>query len=168
MSTNRSRRTKRPSVLTDRAGPRWIVGALAAAVLVILPIVGSYKWSGTYYRAVAQEVDQIAVMTYDSMAPHPALYRLWLREQVRGIWGSLAGSDVQLLAGLSVSRENTFTHRPNAENMNSRLAGICAGLSAAAHTNHAIDGVALYASWEAEANDWAAWEAWLSAVPVSQ
>ena len=65
---------------------------------------------------VADRVDHIAVMSYDSFAFHPALYRLWMREQVRGITKSLAEADAELLMGLSVSRERTSTHRPRAEN----------------------------------------------------
>jgi hypothetical protein len=125
------------------------------------PIVGGYKWSAGYYQAVASQVDQIAVMTYDSFAPHPALYRLWLREQVRGLTKSLRGSNVELLLGLSVSRERTTTHRPNAENMKNGLAGICAGLSPSLKQRHPASGIAVYASWEATPQDWQLWEDWL-------
>jgi len=124
-----------------------------------LPFVEGFKWSGEYYRAVAERVDQIATMTYDSLTPHPALYRPWLREQVRGIGRSVADSEVDLLIGISVSRERTMTHKPSAENMRSGLAGISAGLKG---TECEVDGVAVYAAWEAESTDWQVWEAWLT------
>ena len=145
-----------PSRMLSVAGndwrPRWVNS---------LPVVGGYKWDGDYYRQVGQRVDQVAVMSYDSLMPHPALYRLWMREQVRGISKSLSGLETELLFGLSVSREETTTHRPQAENMGSGLAGICAGLSRPSKKSHAADGVAIYAAWEANEADWRLWQAWL-------
>ena len=91
--------------------------------------------------------------------PHPALYRSWLCEQVRGI-SSLASFDVELLFGASVSKEEIFTHRPSVENMQNGLTGICAGLSRATGNRGAV-GIAVYAAWGAEAADWEAWERWL-------
>jgi len=136
------------------AGAYWL-----PQVINDLPFVEGYRWSGAYYQAIADRVDQIATMTYDSLMPYPVLYRLWLREQVRGISVSLADEEVELLIGVSVSRENTVTHKPEVENMPSGLAGICAGKSMAGHP---IDGVAIYAAWEAEENDWQIWDNWLA------
>jgi hypothetical protein len=132
--------------------PRWIN---------VLPVVGGYKWDGSYYRQVAQRVDQIAVMSYDSLMPHPALYRLWMREQVRGISNSVSGLGTELLMGLSVSREETRTHRPDAENMASGLAGVCAGAARLSKASHPVDGVIIYAAWEADDSDWQVWRGWL-------
>ena len=143
-----------PSRVLSIAGNDWKPDLLDKA-----PIIGDYKWSGRYYREVADRVDQIAVMTYDSFAPHPALYRLWLRGQVKGIAKNLAASDVELLFGVSISRERTLAHRPNAENMSSGLAGICAGLARPTE-NHPVAGVAVYAAWEATQDDWQVWESW--------
>lgn len=126
-----------------------------------VPVVGGFRWDHRYYRAVASRVDQIAVMTYDSFLPHPALYRVWLREQVQAIGGNLSQSDVELLFGLSVSRERTVTHHPNAENMRSGLAGICAAVAGVAAPMQIADGVAVYAAWEAESEDWHLWETWI-------
>jgi hypothetical protein len=140
------------------AGSYWI-----PEVINQLPGIEGFKWDGEYYRAVAGRVDQIAVMTYDSVMPHPILYRLWLREQVRGIERSLDAANVELLFGLSVSREETFTHRPNAEDMQNGLAGICAG-SAGGEAARGADGVAIYAAWEADTEDWAIWESWTSSL----
>jgi len=134
------------------------------AALNKLPLVDGFKWSAGYYQAVANRVDQLATMTYDSVMPHPALYRLWLREQVREINKSLVGSDVDLLIGISISREHTTTHDPNAENMHNGLAGICASLSEL-EAEHIVDGVSIYASWEADTTDWQTWENWITASP---
>lgn len=126
-----------------------------------LPVVGGHKWSAEYMRAVARRVDQIVVMSYDSMMPTDWLYRFWMREQVRGITRSLADSKIELLFGISVSRESTFTHRPVAENLRSGLSGLCAGLTPSVTQHKAISGVAIYASWEANEGDWQVWHEWL-------
>ena len=70
------------------------------------------RWSAEYYRAVAARVDQVLAMTYDSYLPMPALYRLWLREQTRGLSDALRGSSAELLMGLSVSREEHSVASP--------------------------------------------------------
>ena len=143
-----------PGRILSVAGSYWLPKALNE-----LPFAEGFKWSGEYYGAVANQVDQIATMTYDSLMLHPVLYRLWLREQVRGIGRSLADSEVELLIGISVSRERTMTHRPNAENMQSGLVGTCAGFHSAGCK---AGGIAVYAAWEAEEVDWRIWETWLA------
>ena len=100
-------------------------------------------------------------MTYDSAMPHPALYRLWLREQVKGIGTGLQASETEILVGVSVARENTFTHNPFAENLTNGLSGICAGLEHRGQP-HSVNGVAIYAAWDADEEDWQAWEDWLN------
>ena len=93
-------------------------------------------------------------MTYDSLMPHPALYRLWLREQARVFDRAIGGTGAELLIGLSVSREHTSTHIPAAENVWSALAGACAYVR---RRDNDISGLALYAAWEATPQDWQLW-----------
>jgi hypothetical protein len=109
-----------------------------------LPAVGPVNWSAAYYRAVAGWVDQIALMTYDSMLPHPALYRQWARFQVITIGRALDGTGTDLLIGVPVSRERTATHRPEAESMASGLLGTIDGLNDGATPARAVTGVAIY------------------------
>lgn len=126
------------------------------------PVIDGYKWTGAYYQEVASHVDQIVVMSYDSIMPSAFLYRLWLAEQVKGISRSLARSNVELLMGLTVSREKTLTHRPAAENMLSGLRGICAARNEIFPEAHSVDGIAIYAEWEADEDDWHLWQEWVS------
>ena len=123
----------------------------------ILPIIHELRWTSSYYQNVGKRVDQIATMTYDSYTFHPALYRLWMREQVKGISGSLEDHDVELLIGISVSQEKTLSHRPSVESLGNGLAGLCAG----SIETKAVQGVAVYADWEfapAESKIWQAWQ----------
>jgi hypothetical protein len=122
----------------------------------ILPFISDFRWTSSYYQEVGQRVDQIATMTYDSYTFQPALYRIWLREQVKGISSSLENSDVELFIGISVSQEQTRSHQPAIENLANGLAGICAGLT----NQKTIQGIAVYADWEFSQSDWQVWQAW--------
>jgi hypothetical protein len=122
----------------------------------ILPIIRDFRWTSSYYQEVGQRVDQIATMTYDSYTFHPALYRLWMREQVKGISSSLENSDVQLFIGISVSQEQTLSHQPSVESLANGLAGLCAGLT----KPKVVQGVAIYADWEFSQSEWQLWQAW--------
>jgi hypothetical protein len=72
----------------------------------------------------------------------------------------LAASKVELLIGVSVSEEATATHKPKVESLLSGLAGLCAGMEDTTE-QHGIDGVAVYAAWEADQDDWQNWDEWL-------
>ena len=122
----------------------------------ILPVIRDFRWTSSYYQEVGQRVEQIATMTYDSYTFHPALYRLWIREQVKGISSSLENSDVELLIGISVSGEETRSHQPAVEGLANGLAGVCAGLA----NQKTVEGIAIYADWEFSQSDWQVWQAW--------
>ena len=127
-----------------------------------MPVLQGFKWDEAYYQAVAERVDQIVVMGYDSGMPTPALYRLWMREQVLNLERSLEAAEVEVLIGLSVSEERTLTHHPHAENMRNGLAGVCAGHRHRDGTDARVKGIAIYASWEAGQENWSTWEQWIS------
>lgn len=122
----------------------------------ILPVISNVRWTGSYYQEVGQRVEQIATMTYDSYTFHPALYRLWIREQVKGIGSSLENADVELLIGISVSQEPTRSHEPVVESLANGLAGVCAG----SKNQKTIQGIAIYADWEFSQSDWQVWQEW--------
>ena len=132
------------------AGSHWF-----PEYINLLPFIKNLRWTSAYYQQVSMRADQIATMTYDSYMFHPALYRLWMREQVRGISSSVENSDVELLIGISVSQETTFSHQPNVENLANGLAGLCTGLS-----SKNVQGIAVYADWDFAPSDRQVWQAW--------
>jgi len=133
------------------AGSHWVPDYVN-----ILPIIHNIRWAGSYYPEVDQRADQIATMTYDSYTFHPALYRLWMREQVKGISSSLENSDVELFIGISVSQEKTLSHRPAVESLASGLAGLCAGVT----NSKTVQDVVIYADWEFADSEEQVWQAW--------
>jgi hypothetical protein len=122
------------------------------------PLVGQVAWRASYYREVSQRVDQIAVMTYDTMIPVAPLYRYWMRFQVIEISRAVDGTGVQLFFGIPTSEETTWTHWPWAENMRSGLEGVIDGLNDAGSRPTAVTGVAIYPYWETDEAEWRIYE----------
>lgn len=145
-----------PGALLSLATPHWMPPPLDR-----LPWVSTLRWSGAYYRDVALRSDQLVLMGYDSWVPVEALYRLWLREQVRGIDLALRGTPAQFIVGISVSREISRSHIARVETLAAGLAGTCAAISDKASQVGQPAGVALYASWAAADADWQLWDAWV-------
>jgi len=133
------------SLATRKIVPVWNEAPLP-------PVIG--LWQASYYRRIAARVDEIAVMTYDSMMPFPWLYEQWSRFQVIGITRATHGMGVRLLFGVPTSEDETWTHHPSAENIRSGLRGIIAGLNDAEAVPQAMTGVAIYPHWETDAAEW--------------
>jgi hypothetical protein len=147
-----------PDTLLSMAGRRiWPVYPDAP-----WPLIGQAAWRGDYYREVANRVDQIAVMVYDSGLPLAWIYRQWVRFEVISISRALEGVDIELLIGVPTSEEATATHQPRAENMRSGLQGTINGLNDKAARPQEIDGVAIYPAWETDDAEWKTYESlWL-------
>ncbi|MCP4541432.1 MAG: hypothetical protein GY832_30245, partial [Chloroflexi bacterium] len=127
-----------------------------------LPLMGQMAWRASYYREIAQRVDQIAVMTYDSAMPLSSLYRQWVRFQVIEISRAVDGTGVELLIGLPTYDEKTSTHWPSAEHIASGLQGVIHGLNDAKAKPSTVTGVALYAHWDTDSTEWEIYESlWL-------
>lgn len=119
-----------------------------------LPWSEQAAWDANYYREIANRVDQIAVMTYDSMMPTSRLYQQFVRFQVIQASRAVDGTDVQLLIGIPTSEEKTKTHNPKAENITSGLKGVIDGLNDAESKPKTVSGVAIYPYWETDATEW--------------
>jgi hypothetical protein len=118
------------------------------------PLVGKISWHTNYYREVANRVDQIVVMIYDSAMPSAVLYRQWSRFQVIEISQAVHSTHVELFFGVPTSEEKTYTHWPIAENMSSGLQGIIDGLNDAKAYPSGVNGVAIYPYWETDEIEW--------------
>ncbi|MEU2772697.1 glycoside hydrolase family 18 protein [Streptomyces sp. NPDC007162] len=109
-------------------------------------------WSQEYFGQVARRVDQIAVMSYDTMQPLESLYGGYVAQQTSlAIEVTPAGTD--LLMGLPFYRENRFGHWAHAETVPAAVRGVRLGLSRAA-PDRANFGVALYVDFAATEDDW--------------
>ncbi|WP_405868751.1 hypothetical protein OG407_33170 [Streptomyces sp. NBC_01515] len=117
-------------------------------------------WSQAYFGQVARRVDQIAVMSYDTMQPLQSLYGGYVAQQT-SLALEVTPADTDLLMGLPFFHEDRFGHHGAAETVPAAVRGVRLGLSRtdAHRTNF---GVALYVDFAATEADWTAYrEGWV-------
>lgn len=147
------------SLLTLLHETRQAIGAdafLSLATPPILPTspdapfphVSLAVWQAEYYRQMALNVDQMAVMVYDSGTTSPEMYQDFVRFQTIELSQAVEGLDVHLLIGLPTYAEWTATHDPAYENLTTGLSGVVDGLLSPDAVANNVDGVAIYPYWE--------------------
>ncbi|AYN43623.1 hypothetical protein D9753_12605 [Streptomyces dangxiongensis] len=113
-------------------------------------------WSQSYFGQVARRVDQIAVMSYDTMQPLASLYGGYVAQQT-GLALEVTPDTTDLLMGLPFYHENRFGHRARAETVPAAVRGVRLGLSRG-DAGRTRFGVALYVDFAATEADWRAYE----------
>ncbi|MEU9389417.1 hypothetical protein AB0D86_05355 [Streptomyces sp. NPDC048324] len=113
-------------------------------------------WSQAYFGQVARRVDQIAVMSYDTMQPMPSLYGGYVAQQTSLALEATPDS-TDLLMGLPFYHENRFGHWARAETVPAAVRGVRLGLSRTDADRPAF-GVALYVDFAATEADWTAYQ----------
>ncbi|GAB1337611.1 hypothetical protein ACE1SV_42010 [Streptomyces sp. E-15] len=113
-------------------------------------------WSQAYFGQVARRVDQIAVMSYDTMQPLESLYGGYVAQQT-SLALEVTPDGTDLLMGLPFYHENRFGHWAHAETVPAAVRGVRLGLSRT-DADRARFGVALYVDFAATEADWRAYE----------
>ncbi|MEV5989578.1 glycosyl hydrolase family 18 protein [Streptomyces sp. NPDC052051] len=117
-------------------------------------------WSQAYFGQVARRVDQIAVMSYDTMQPLQSLYGGYVAQQT-SLALEVTPPTTDLLMGLPFFHENRFGHWAHAETVPAAARGVRLGLSRT-DADRARFGVALYVDFAATEADWTAYrEGWV-------
>lgn len=143
------------SIATDEWQPRYLTEKMAN--LLNIEII-SY-WSGPDFKAAAQYVDQIVVMGYDTWLPTGEWYRWFLEQQVIYLTYILRNSETDLLIGLpSYDGNPDQGSDPAIENIENGLLGIIQGLTNTRSRIENFTGIAIYAEWEMDDNEWATYE----------
>jgi hypothetical protein len=137
------------SISAARGEPWAGAGAAVTAIPGRLPM-----WSGAYLHRVALEVDQVALMAYDSAMPTSRLFAGYVRSSTR-IALEAAPDGVALLIGVPAYHEKTTYHRP-AETLSAGLLGV--RLALADRTPRDEFGVAIYVDFTVTADDWSSYE----------
>ncbi|MFE1448485.1 hypothetical protein [Streptomyces olivaceoviridis] len=161
--------------LRDLTHARGAVLSVAAHQIDPLPAFHSFWgtttghpkwWSQAYFGQVARRVDQIAVMSYDTMQPLESLYGGYVAQQTSlALEATPEGTD--LLMGLPFYHENRFGHRARAETVPAAVRGVRLGLSRT-DAGRARFGVALYVDFAATEADWRAYrEDWAATPPTA-
>jgi len=112
-------------------------------------------WSQKFFGQVARRVDQIAVMSYDTMQPLESTYGGYVAQQT-SLALEVTPASTDLLMGLPFYHENRFGHWNHAETVPGAVRGVRLGLSRT-DADRANFGVALYVDFAAEEKDWAAY-----------
>jgi hypothetical protein len=108
-------------------------------------------WSTAYLRRVAQEVDQIAVMSYDTGLPTEATYGGYLRRVTKNALAAVP-QEVALLMGVPAYHDQRFFRYDRAETVAAALRGIRLALGSSQASREF--GVALYVDFAATEQDW--------------
>ncbi|WP_084718278.1 hypothetical protein [Streptacidiphilus carbonis] len=117
-------------------------------------------WTSGYLSDVADRVDQVAVMAYDSGLPLRSLFSGYIQQQTRLALQSVPNS-VDLLIGLPAYHDDNAVHHASAET----VAAAIRGVRLADHGRLKF-GVAMYADFAATASDWAAYyRGWVDPQP---
>ena len=119
----------------------------------ILHPFSEIHWDEAYFREVAQRVDQLAVMLYDTALVNVKLYKnlvtRWTREVLD--W---AGATPVLLGLPAYDDPGVGYHHADIENVPNALAGAHAALQAYPTLPANYQGIALYSDWEMTEDEW--------------
>ncbi|HEU5354386.1 MAG TPA: hypothetical protein VFU65_07985 [Actinocrinis sp.] len=127
-------------------GGRWALDAL----------IGHDNWWSTgYLRQVASRVDQVAIMSYDSVLWTSSSYSGFVRDETRLALGAVP-HNVALLMGVPAYEGYSFVHDSAAETTAAGIRGVRLALPHGTPTDRAV-GVALYIDFAATRADWAAY-----------
>lgn len=119
-------------------------------------------WNKEYYLEVAASVDQIAVMMYDTALPTAWLYGSLVEWETTSLV-DLLGGQVTLFMGVPSYEDERWTFNPGAENVQSALRGIQKGLEHLDEQEMENFGVAIYAEWTTDEEEWELYrQEWLS------
>jgi hypothetical protein len=124
------------------------------------PMARNFLWTPGYYERIGAIADQVAVMAYDTAIPTPHLYRRYVAYTAAAASTALvrASSRARLLVGVPTYDSTGLMHRGEVENPANALLGVVAGLRGLG-VGGAFEGVALYAEWTTDADEWATYEA---------
>jgi glycosyl hydrolase family 18 (putative chitinase) len=117
----------------------------------------NFFWTADYYARIADAADQVVLMTYDTAIPTPSLYRRYVAYAAAAVTANLARSHrTRVLVGIPTYDETGLMHRKGVETPESALLGVVSGLRG--RTGGTFEGVALYAEWTTDPEDWAVYE----------
>ena len=117
----------------------------------------NFFWTADYYARIADSADQVVLMTYDTAIPTPGLYRRYVAYAAATVTANLARSHrTRVLVGIPTYDETGLMHRKGVETPENALLGVVSGLRG--RTGGTFEGVALYAEWTTDPEDWATYE----------
>jgi hypothetical protein len=144
--------------------PRHVTLSLSASSLAPLPGIAMGAallpgrlaiWSPGYLHQLAQRVDQVAVMSYDTELWTQATYSGYVRRTTEQALRALPAG-VALFVGVPAYHDDSMHHHRDAETMPAALRGV--RLALGAHPPQRDFGVAVYVDFTATTADWASYQ----------
>jgi len=119
----------------------------------------NFFWTADYYARIASIADQIVIMSYDTGLPTAGLYQRYLAYAAAASAGRLlrSKSRARVLMGVPTYDESGLMHRASVETTENALRGVIAGLRGLG-AGGTFEGVALYAEWTTDDEEWAVYE----------
>lgn len=116
-------------------------------------------WTSYYFSRVAQYVDQLVVMTYNTAMPAASLYSLTVKQETANILSAVRGGQhvPDVLIGVPTYDGDDVWYHATAENMESALEGVTAGLNSDKETAPFV-GVAIYRLATTDQDEWRAYD----------
>lgn len=110
-------------------------------------------WDRAYYERVAQEVDQMVIMMYDTSLRYQKLYQNLIASWTQEVLEWVSNTDV-LLGLPAYEDEGVDYHHPHVENLRNGLLGIHAGLSKYESLPKNYRGISIYSEWVMNQEEW--------------
>jgi hypothetical protein len=115
-------------------------------------------WSAGYLHQVAQRVDQVALMTYDTAQWSQSAYAGFIRDETQTALAAVP-ANVALLIGLPAYHDmHSLGHSSSAETVAAALRGVRLAMPDGTPAGRDF-GVALYVDFAATPSDWSAYDA---------
>jgi len=147
-------------VLRTAVGPDGLLSVAATRPgPVSPPMARNFVWTPEYYQRIGAVADQLVIMAYDTAIPTPQLYRRYLSWTAATASDALmrSGSQARILVGVPTYDATGIMHRGDVETPEQAIPGIVAGLRGLG-AGGTFEGVALYAEWTTDADEWAVYE----------
>ncbi len=117
-------------------------------------------WDDTFKQSVALLSDELAVMAYNSGLSNPDDYKQWVAYQVETFATAIEplGEGTHIMVGVPTYDAEPPGHDPLVENIASAHAGFKLGLENAGTAADFVRGLAIYAGWTTDEQEWAAFK----------
>lgn len=143
-----------PNAKISVAMDEWQPHIFSQLIAKFLDMPIESYWSTSQIKQVAELVDQIVVMTYDSNLKNSKDYIWWVEQQTIAL-SDRVPKDTELFIGIP-SYEEGESIDPTVENIQTGLAGFERGYKNLRSDYGKITGIAIYSYWEMSDDEWAA------------
>jgi spore germination protein YaaH len=153
-----TRATLPPGAFLSISAQKWAPDASLASFLFERGKASAW-WTSYYFTSVAAHVDQLVVLAYNTGMPRGSLYHLVVQETTEHVLEAVRTlrHPPQVLMGMPTYDGNDAWFHSGAENMDTALNGVIAGLNSDRDTSP-FAGVAVYRFATTDASEWATYE----------